>query len=355
MAKINACDFEGTGPAGTTLTNANTGNVVAIGVGCTAVSTASAAYGSFAGSFTVPATNVASRVTVPITSGLRFAVSFKFRIPTGFAILKRILLLQNATFGSILSVNYNGTVNRVQVQNAGGSSPMTLAVTLALDTWYRVEVVCAVNASSAPDGFYRMRLFDNEGTTPLGTLTSSTYNMGTTAPFQAVVGINTNSTSVVAAVDIDSVRYEAGRESDLGPEALTTITSDLDSRYRVLGQVQSDLDARWAVRGSVSSDVDLRHRIRNLVSGDLDLRYRLLGRVESDLDSRWRLRGIATSDIDLRHRIRNLVTSDLDSRWQVKAAPRDITVVAGLAEQGRVSTTLADPSRITATLGAQDG
>ena len=53
MAKTTACDYEGTGPAGTTLTNANTGGVVAIGASCTAVSVAPGAYGSFAGSFAV--------------------------------------------------------------------------------------------------------------------------------------------------------------------------------------------------------------------------------------------------------------------------------------------------------------
>lgn len=39
--------------------------------------------------------------------------------------------------------------------------------------------------------------------------------------------------------------------------------------------------------------------------------------VTSDLDLRWRVRSLAASDLDLRWRVRALVASDLDLRWRV--------------------------------------
>jgi hypothetical protein len=410
MAKTTACDFEAAGPAGTTLTNANTGGVVAIGVGCTAVSTSSAAFGSFAGSFTVPATNVASRVTSPAVTGLQFAMSFKFRVPTGFATTKRIVILQNSAFGTILSYNYNGTTNRMQIQNQAGAGTLTLGFTLTLNTWYRVETVATV--ATASTGVVRVNIYDNEGTTPLvSAVTSSAYDMGTTGMFQIVHGITANGTTVAGAVDIDSVRYDSGREAEMGPEALATIFTDADARWLVRNGISSDSDARWLVRNGITSDADLRWGVRSSLSSDLDARWRSFVRVASDLDIRWLVlnrldsdlagqwlvRNGISSDADLRWLVLNRLDSDLDARWrsfalaesdlagqwlvrnglasdllaqwlvrnQVSATlsarwrvfppPRDVQVAATLAEQQRIVSALGEPGRIATTLGAQDG
>ena len=408
MAKTTVCDYEGTGPAGTTLTNANTGGVVAIGASCTAVSVAPGAYGSFAGSFAVPATNVSSRVTSSAVTGTQFALSFKFRIPTGFATTKRIMIPQTSAFANIMSFNYNGSTNRLQIQNQAGAGTLTHAAALSLNTWYRVETVMTV----ATTGSIRVNIYDNEGTTPLAaTTTSAAFDLGNAGMFQIVHGITANGTTVAGTVDIDSVRFDNGGVFELGPEALTSLTSDLDSRWLVLNQVLTDLDARWGVRSTTVSDLDARWGVRATLSSDLDARWRVFNRLTSDLDARWRVRNIATSDLDTRWRVLNRLTSDLDARWRVfsrvtsdldnrwrvlnqvltdldsrwrvcslltsdldarwrvrnqvsatlsalwrvYSPPRDVQVAATLAEQERIVSDLAEPGRIAATLGAQDG
>jgi len=410
MAKTTACDYEATGPAGTTLTNANTGGTVSIGASCTAVSTSSAAYGSFAGSYSVPATNVTCRTTSPAVTGTQFALSFKFRIPTGFATTKRIVIPQNAAFGNIMSFNYNGSTNRLQIQNQAGAGTLTHAAALSLNTWYRVETVATVATSTT--GVLRVNIYDNEGTTALAAATtSSAYDMGTTGMFQVIHGITANGTTVAATVDIDSVRFDSGREAEIGPEALSTIFSDSDERWLVRNGISSDSDARWRVRNALTSDADLRWGVRSTLLSDLDARWRSFAQVQSDLDNRWLVRNLVASDLagqwlvrnavaadadlrwlvrkvlasdaDLRWKsfsrvetdlagqwlVRNRLASDLDvewlvrngvsaalsARWRVFPPPRDVQVAATLAEQQRIVSALGEPGRIAATLGAQDG
>jgi hypothetical protein len=219
MVAATACDYEGAGPAGTTLTDPNTGGVVAIGAGAAAVSTAVAAFGQLAGQFDVPAANVSSRVTSPVVGGtLQIQISFKFRIPTGFATTKRILIVQNTTPGTVCSINYNGTTNRIQLQNAAGAGTVTVTETLALNTWYRVELNLLI--ASSVTGAYVLNLYAEASKTPLNAVpfTGSTYDLGTVAVGGLQHGINSNGTSVAATVLIDSVRYEVGGTTDLGPE-----------------------------------------------------------------------------------------------------------------------------------------
>jgi hypothetical protein len=411
MAKTTACDYEGTGPTGTTLTNANTGGTVAIGVSCTAVSTSSAAWGSYAGSFSVPATNVSSRLTSSAVTGTQFALSFKFRVPTAFATTKRIIIPQNAAFGIIASFNYNGSTNRLQIQNQAGAGTLTHAAALTLNTWYRVETVFTVATSTT--GFFRTNIYDNEGTTPLAAATtSSTFDMGTTGMFQIVQGITANGTTVAATVDIDSVRFDSGRESEIGPDAASTLSSDADLRWLVRNLLNSDLDARWRVRSVMSSDLDARWLVRNVVAAsDLDTRWLVRNALSSDLDTRWLVRNVASSDLDARWTVRNALTSDLgavwrvrallatdldtrwrvrtsldvdldtrwrvrnalasdldidwrvynrlvsdlDTRWRVLQPPRDVVIAAALAAQGRTVAGLHVQDRIAVTLGAHDG
>lgn len=99
----------------------------------------------------------------------------------------------------------------------------------------------------------------------------------------------------------------------------TTVTSDLDIRWRVANIVTSDLDTRWRVRNVVTSDLDARWRVFNGVTSDLDTRWRVANRVTSDLDARWVVNTATTvtSDLDVRWRVANVVTSDVDARWRV--------------------------------------
>jgi hypothetical protein len=316
MAKTTLCDFEGTGPAGTTLTQANTNSTLPVlGTGCTAVSTSSAAYGSFAGSFTVPATNVSSRVTNAAAGGMQFALSFKFRVPTGFATSKQILNLQNGAAGRIGAFNYNGSTNRFQIQNSAGAGTITVGFTLTLNTWYRVEAVITV----ATVGSIKLNIYDNEGTTPLIAQTvNNAYDLGTSALAAIQHGINSNGTTVAATVDIDSVRFDPGGVFELGPEALTAISSDSDERWLVYNRPNSDADLRWGVRSSSNSDLDARWGVRSSLSTDLDARWRSFVLVQADADLRWLVHNRANSDADLRYLVRNALTSDLDSRWGVR-------------------------------------
>lgn len=353
MTKTVACDYEAAGPAGTTLTNGNTGGTVSIGASCTAVSTASAAFGSLAGSYTCPATNVSSRVTSTAAGGTQFAVSIKFRIPTGFATTKRIAIFQNGSAGTIFSINYNGSTNRVQIQNAAGAGTLTLLTTLTLNTWYRVEVVATV--ATASTGVINANVYANEGTTPLVAAVNSTaYDLGTTGLAAIQHGINSNGTTVAAAVDIDSVRFDPGGVFELGPEALAAVNSDLDARWAVRNAVSSDLDGRWRVRNVVTSDLDGRWLVRNAVSSDLDARWRVANLVDTLLDVQWRVRTLVDSLLDARWTVRNRVSSDLSASWRVYPPPRDVDVVATLSAQPERAPVAAQ-ERIVVTLGAQDG
>jgi hypothetical protein len=214
-----ACDFEQTGPPGTTLTNGNTGGTVAFGAGATGVSTSNAAWGALAGQFDVPASNVSSRVTSAVVGGTtQLSTSFKFMIPTGFATSKRLLIIQNTTPATVCSINYNGTTNRIQLQDASGAATITVTSTLTVGVWYRVELVLTIVAAGT--GSYTLNLYPNNSPTPVNGVpfTGSTYDLGSVAVGGLQYGINSNGTAVAATVLIDSVRYEVGGTVGLGPE-----------------------------------------------------------------------------------------------------------------------------------------
>lgn len=61
----------------------------------------------------------------------------------------------------------------------------------------------------------------------------------------------------------------------------TTVTSDLDIRWRVANTVTSDVDTRWRVANLVTSDLDARWRVANVVTSDLSLKWRV-GDVQQD-------------------------------------------------------------------------
>lgn len=215
------CGYEAAGPAGTTLTNANTGGTVTIGASCTAVSDSGAAFGSLAGRYTCPATNVSSRTTSNITAGTKQGVlSFKFRIPTGFATTKRIIVLQGTGSVTACSFNYNGSTNQLQLQNAAGAGTVTVSNTLTLDTWYRAEFIHTIGTGTG-DGVYSLNVYLNDSKTPVNgaPLTSSTYNLGTVAALAVQHGITANGTTVAADVMLDSIRYDPDGTTELGPES----------------------------------------------------------------------------------------------------------------------------------------
>lgn len=124
--------------------------------------------------------------------------------------------------------------------------------------------------------------------------------------------------------------YDPGSTSVLA--TTTTITSDLDLRWRVANLVTSDADLRWRVTNTITSDVDLRWRVYNSLSSDVDLRWRTSQQVTSDVDLRWRTAQLVNSDLDLRWRTAQLVNSNLDLRWAVRSV-----VTSDLDARWRVS------------------
>lgn len=216
------CDYEGAGPAGTTLTNANTGGTVAIGVGCTAVSTATAGFGALAGLYSCPATNVSSRTTTSITGGTKQGVlSVKFQIPTGFATTKRFIVLQGTGSVTACSFNYNGSTNQLQLQNAAGAGTVTVTNVLSLATFYRFEFIHTIGVGTT-DGIYSLNVYQGDSKTPINgaPFTSAVYNLGTVSALAVQHGITANGTTVAADIIIDSVRYDPGGTTELGPEAI---------------------------------------------------------------------------------------------------------------------------------------
>jgi hypothetical protein len=215
------CDYESAGPAGTTLTNGNTGGTVTIGVGCTAVSSSVAGFGALAGRYTCPATNVSSRTTSNITGGTKQGVlSFKFRIPTAFATTKRIVVLQGTGSVTACSFNYNGSTNQLQLQNAAGAGTVTVTNVLTVDTWYRVEFIHTIGAGTT-DGVYSLNVYAGDSRAPVNAvpLTSAIYNLGTVAALAVQHGITANGTTVAADVILDSIRYDPDGTAEIGPES----------------------------------------------------------------------------------------------------------------------------------------
>lgn len=128
--------------------------------------------------------------------------------------------------------------------------------------------------------------------------------------------IRTGSTSTgVAWVDVRDgggslFQYAAVAIEVKAAPATTTVTSDLDIRWRVANVVISDLDIRWRVANVVSSDLDIRWRVANEIASDLDIRWRVANVVSSDLDIRWRVANVITSDLSIKYRVGDIVVDD---------------------------------------------
>lgn len=105
----------------------------------------------------------------------------------------------------------------------------------------------------------------------------------------------------------------------VAPASTTSVSSDLDTRWRVRAQVSQSLDSRWRVRQSVSQSLDSRWRVYNTTSQSLDSRWRVRNSISQSLDSRWRVRSLTSQDLDSRWRVREIISQSLDSRWRVRA------------------------------------
>jgi hypothetical protein len=244
VTAVYVCDFELTGPAGTGLTTANTGAIAqSIGSGGSQVSTASGVGGgALAGLFSVNATNIASRLQWQLVGGTtQFAIQYKFTIPTGFAITKRIGSLVNTAVGTLLSINYNGSTNQFQIQDAAGTTTVTCTITGGAipGTTYRLDLVCTIATSTT--GVFTLNIYNNNGTTPVQAtvpITRTNYNMGTAAIDTIYGGIISNGTTVAADVIVDSIRFDAGGTTEIGPEPmLRSITDAMDITDTSGGQI----------------------------------------------------------------------------------------------------------------------
>jgi hypothetical protein len=126
-------------------------------------------------------------------------------------------------------------------------------------------------------------------------------------------------------------------DSDLRWAVRSIVTDDADLRWAVKSTITKDLDLRWAVRSTVTDDSDLRWRVSNIVTDTSDLRWRVSNIVTDDSDLRWAVRSTITKDLDLRWTVRSVVTDDADLRWVVRnAVTRDLDL------RWRVSNTISD-------------
>jgi hypothetical protein len=228
MTVLVACDFEGTGPAGTVLSNANTGGTMSLGAGATAVSASPAiGSGAFCGQYDVPAANVSSRTQFALSGGTKFfAIQVKFQVPLGFATTKRVFSLLNSGAATVMSVNLNGSTGQLQVQNSAGAATATASDLWANATTYRVELVGEVRTSV--DGIFTLNFYVGDGLTPVNVtpLTRTNFDMAALDIASCQAGIIGNGTSVAAQIKIDSIRYEFGVSTmaEIGPEVAVLVT-----------------------------------------------------------------------------------------------------------------------------------
>lgn len=131
-----------------------------------------------------------------------------------------------------------------------------------------------------------------------------------------VVGTRYNAGGGWPATDWDTGMHGIDVMYDFA-EGTSTVTSDLDVRWRVASVVSSDLDARWRVFTPVTSDVDVRWRVSSATQSDFDARWRVWTGVTSDIACTWLVRSQVVSDLDARWITSARVNSDLTSRWVV--------------------------------------
>lgn len=179
--------------------------------------------------------------------------------------------------------------------------------------------------------------FDNSFNTPaLGVVgnaqrTAHTFTApaGATAVFLII-------DSLPVGIQVTAVKYEDGPADGTyfdgePPGSWDGTQYNSTSTLSDVTSVSSDLDLRWRVKNVVASDADLRWRVRNIVASDLDARWRVKNRVLSDLEAQWRVRNLVVADTELQWRVRHAVTSDTELWWRVRNA-----VVADTSLQWRV-------------------
>lgn len=217
MAVVTACDFSGTGPAGTALSPSNTGaSQVSSGSGASSVSTATGAVGTsgFAGLFTVPASNVSALGRWTVTGGtLVCAFSVYFQIPATPTATKR-------WFGVRYSSGYALTLQQtnaglVQVQDSAGAS-QSISTALTAGAEYRAEILMTV--ATATTGQYTVHVYDSTNTS-VGSVSSSTANLGTANLAAVDGGVISNGTSVAWSSIVSNIRYAVGQTTEIGPLA----------------------------------------------------------------------------------------------------------------------------------------
>lgn len=233
--------------------------------------------------------------------------------------------------------NVNKRWRSVRVINSAGVTVATLDTLVATTSTTELSATTIqgqVHANGSGFTSYtcaagdRLLVAIGYGTSAGGTTPEVTCEWGGTGTDHAVA--NSDTTGTVPWVEFSqNLVFQA---------TTTSVSSDLDMRWRVANSVSKDADIRWRVTSSVSSDLDLRYRITNRVTADLDTRWRVANRVTADADLRWRVAQEVSSDVDLRWRVLPSlaqVSSDLDIRWRVLAAvSRDLDArwrVLGLA------------------------
>lgn len=138
----------------------------------------------------------------------------------------RLMTLRHAT-GVALNVEYTPT-NTIRISDTTGANPVTFAgFTASLSTRYRIAIVAVVGAATvAPfDGQITANIYASGGaTTPLNTstLSSSTFNLNVNPIVGGDFGV-VNAISPAYKVGWDSVQFNDGSNSEIGPLATPTL------------------------------------------------------------------------------------------------------------------------------------
>lgn len=226
--------------------------------------------------------------------------------------------------------NVNKRWRSVRVINSAGVTVATLDTLVATTSTTELSATTIqgqVHANGSGFTSYtcaagdRLLVAIGYGTSAGGTTPEVTCEWGGTGTDHAVA--NSDTTGTVPWVEFSqNLVFQATTTSvssdlDMRWRVANRVTSDLDVRYRIANRVQTDLDARWRVFGTATKDADLRWRVLGLVANTVDLRWRVAGVVSSDFDARWRVLAAVTKDLDARWRVLGLAATDLDLRWRV--------------------------------------
>lgn len=174
--------FEG-GTPGAGMTVGNSGGVSgnAFSLGATGTYTAD----SYKGNVAWVAAASSGSFIWPLTTN---NYAYRYYLKIGANPTTSAIITQSSWSGGYSHRVVVNTTGKFAIQNTTGTTAFTQPDTLAVDTWYRVEVQVTQNLTTPTNGSIAFRWYLGDSTTPLGTFTSSTFNAGSTTHVQVVFG-----------------------------------------------------------------------------------------------------------------------------------------------------------------------